>query len=257
MTSRLAPWNSLSNALPDRRRAQPADARSRSAQRTAPASPPTTRRTPTRLSSATVLSGDTPPKPDPDSFVNRTGFPGGSISWEDGLGRKTESVITGGTGASASASARARAPEAHGLSGRIVNSSGRTTSCARPRRFGAGGARRPTEDMVGFIDAHRAAWGVESICAVPAHRPGDVLRAQGSAGGPDTAAGAGGARWPAEGGDSPCLDRKPPGLRFLQGVPAVAAGSVRGRAMHRRAADARVEPAGCGSRPPADDDNRR
>ena len=35
--------------------------------------------------------------------LNRTWFPGGSISWEDGVHGKTEPVFTGGTGASGSA----------------------------------------------------------------------------------------------------------------------------------------------------------
>ena len=37
--------------------------------------------------------------------------------------------------------------------------------------------------MVAFVDAHRAEYGVEPICAEFADRPLDVLRAQGSPGG--------------------------------------------------------------------------
>ena len=48
--------------------------------------------------------------------------------------------------------------------------------------FRPGGARPPTEVMVAFIDQHRDAYGVESICRVRADRPVDVLPAEGRAG---------------------------------------------------------------------------
>ena len=66
-------------------------------------STPRLRISPVRHRVGTALM-DTPsplarPYPNSTSWVNRTGFPGSSISWEDGVHGKTETVLTGGTGA--------------------------------------------------------------------------------------------------------------------------------------------------------------
>ena len=74
-------------------------------------------------------------------------------------------------------------------SGRTASSGERTRSCARCRLL-CGGARPRTQQVIDFIDAHRAAFGVEPICTVLAEaawrsprtptthpRPGRPLRA--------------------------------------------------------------------------------
>ena len=61
--------------------------------------------------------------------------------------------------------------------------------------------------MVRFIDDHRDAYGIESICAVVPIAPSTYFRQQGAAGGSDASAGAGAARRRAARGDSAGLGR--------------------------------------------------
>ena len=48
---------------------------------------------------------------------------------------------------------------------RTASCAGPMRSCARRRLF-RGGARPPTQQVIGYIDAHRAEFGVEPICRV-------------------------------------------------------------------------------------------
>ena len=102
--------------------------------------------------------------------------------------------------------------------------------------FLRGGARPPTEVIVGFIDEHRDEFGVEPICKVLADRSEHVLRRQ--------VAAAPSARARARRGDDAGADgvvgRQPQGLRGAQAVEGGPPGRPRHRPGPGRPADARA-----------------
>ena len=109
--------------------------------------------------------------------------------------------------------------------------------------------------MVAFIDAHRATFGVEPICAVAADRPVGVLRATRLGSGIPAPAGASPAGRQPGGAHCPRLAGAPGGLRGPEDLEAAAAGGRSRGPLHGRAADAapRAGRGGAGPGVPADD----
>ena len=121
--------------------------------------------------------------------------------------------------------------------------------------FREGGARPPSEVMVAFIDAHRATFGVEPICAVLPIAPSVYYEQKARIRDPQRQPAR--ARRDADPGGAHCprLAGAPGGLRGPEGLEAAAAGG-RGRGpLHGRAADAapRAGRGGAGPGVPADD----
>ena len=104
--------------------------------------------------------------------------------------------------------------------------------------FREGGARPPSEVMVGFIDAHRATYGVEPICAVLPIAPSLYYERKARQRDPAAPARAGAAGRRPGRAHPPRVAGEPGGLRGPQGLEAAAARRAGRGPLHGGAADA-------------------
>ena len=102
--------------------------------------------------------------------------------------------------------------------------------------FRPGGARPPTEVMVSFIDAHRAEYGVEPICAQLPIAPSTYYEHKARQADPSASAAATAARSRAGAGDPPRVRGELRRLRRAQGLAATRSRGHRGRPAARSSA---------------------
>ena len=109
--------------------------------------------------------------------------------------------------------------------------------------------------MVGFIDAHRDAYGVEPICAELPIAPSTYHLAKAREADSTLRARPRPARRGSVRGDSTGVGRELPGLWHAQGVAAAQPGSPPGGAVHRASVDAEIGPTGGRPGPNLPDDH--